>query len=145
MNTSHRGRLKSNAPGESTVAVLPASSSEELSPVEGGICQMSTVHVRSVSQRGFRFQHLKRALVVARWSLLSVGVASIFISLSLIVRAAESSALCGVDSYVDCKGGVRCTSQDQVGCACYDSSGKVVVRHSCKEAARDELLDDPEV
>lgn len=96
---------------------------------------MSAIHVRPEGQRGFCFQSLQRVLGVVRWSLLSVGVAGIFMSLSLIVKAADSYATCGVDSYVDCKGGVRCTATDQVGCACYDSHGKVVDKHSCKEAA----------
>ena len=32
---------------------------------------------------------------------------------------------------------MRCTATDNVGCACYDSRGRVVDRHSCKEAAKD--------
>jgi len=74
-------------------------------------------------------------LGVMKWSLLSLGVASIFLSLSLIVKAASSWAQCGADSYIECSGGVRCTSTDQKGCACYDSGGRVVDKHSCKEAA----------
>jgi len=71
-----------------------------------------------------------------KWSLLSVGVATIFFAMSAIVGATPSSwAQCGSDSDAQCSGGVRCTATDQVGCACYDSRGRVVDKHSCRDAA----------
>ncbi len=59
-----------------------------------------------------------------------------------VVRAAQSWAQCGADSYIECSGGVRCTSKDQVGCKCYDAAGRVVDKHSCSEASpgEEELL-----
>jgi hypothetical protein len=100
---------------------------------------MNDNHVYSKKKRGFHTPNFNKWVLGAmRWSLLSLGVASIFLSLSLIVRAASSWAQCGADSYVECSGGVRCTETDQVGCACYDSGGRVVSKHSCREAAPDE-------
>jgi len=82
----------------------------------------------------------KKVARVLRWLILSVAVASLFLSLSLLVLATTPSswAQCGADSSIDCYGGARCTATDQVGCACYDSAGKVVDKHSCKEAAPDD-------
>lgn len=99
----------------------------------------SVVHVQGFS---------KSLVGIMKWSLLSLGIASTFLSLSLIVGATPSSwALCGSDSDVQCSGGVRCTATDQVGCACYNSAGRVVEKHSCKEAAPDDeffdLVEDP--
>jgi hypothetical protein len=100
---------------------------------------MSDNQFCSVDNKDFHTRSSKKTtLGVMKWSALSLGVASIFMSFSLVVRAAGSWAQCGADSYVDCSGGVRCTETDQVGCACYDSGGHVVDKHSCKEAAPDE-------
>lgn len=94
---------------------------------------------RLENKKSFRIQNVNRnVLGVMRWSLLSLGAASIFLSLSMIVRAAGSWAQCGSDSYVECSGGVRCTSTDQVGCSCYDGSGKRVSYHTCSEASPDD-------
>ena len=77
----------------------------------------------------------KKVLGVTKWSLLSIGVASICLSLSVIVKAASSWAQCGADSYVEYSGGVRCTETDQVSYACYDANNKRVSYHTCREAA----------
>lgn len=97
---------------------------------------MSDNHVSS-GRKGFSYiqNFNKRILGAIKWSLLSLGVASIFLSLSLIARAAGSWAQCGPDSSVECSGGVRCTETDQVGCSCYDGSGRRVDHHTCSEAA----------
>jgi hypothetical protein len=100
---------------------------------------MSNNQIFSGRERGFYTQTLsQKVLGVMKWSLLSLGVAVIFLSIPRIVSAGSSSALCGVDSYVDCSGGVRCTATDQVGCTCYDANDKWVSHHSCKEAAPEE-------
>lgn len=70
-----------------------------------------------------------------------VAFSSLLVVSTQIVEAASASAQCGSDSYADCSGGVRCTATDDVGCACYDSGGQVVSRHSCKYASPEELLD----
>ena len=100
---------------------------------------MSTTHLFSGRKKSFYIQNSKRSVLGAlKWSLLSLGVASIFLSLSLIVKAASSWAQCFEDSSVECSGGVRCTATDQVGCACYDSAGRKVMSKTCsKDAARD--------
>jgi len=99
---------------------------------------MSRDQVRAGQKQGFG----KKFLGVIKWASLSFGVASIFLSLALIVGAAPGSwAQCGSDSSVECSGGVRCTSTDQVGCACYDSNGGTVMKRSCKYAAPDDDTD----
>ena len=78
----------------------------------------------------------KSMLKVTKWFLLSIGMVSILASVSIIrVSAIGGWAQCGGDSYIECAGGVRCTTEDQVGCACYDSGGNIVDQHSCSEAA----------
>jgi hypothetical protein len=102
---------------------------------------MSTNHVCSVKKNRLSVPSSKKAIVdLFKWSLLSLGVATIFFAMSAIVGATPGSwAQCGSDSSIECSGGVRCTETDQVGCACYDSAGRVVDKHSCKEAAPDDL------
>lgn len=99
---------------------------------------MSDNQVCSGRKRRFHIQNFNETvLAFLKWSFLSLAVVSIFLSLSLIrVGATPSSwAQCGTDSYVECSGGTRCTSTDNRGCACYDSAGRVVDKHSCSEAA----------
>jgi hypothetical protein len=101
---------------------------------------MSKSHLYSIGERYFYIRNFRNSVLgVIKWSLLSLGVASIFLSLTLIAGASTRSwAQCGVDSFVECQGGVTCASTDQVGCTCYDKVGHVVERHSCREAAREE-------
>lgn len=72
-----------------------------------------------------------------QWLLLSAGALgaslSLILVLSPVVKAATATAQCNADEYVDCWGGVRCTATDDVGCACYDSQNRVVMKHSCSE------------
>lgn len=79
----------------------------------------------------------KTGVNIAKWFLITLGTVIISLNVILSVSAdpAQSWAQCGSDSYVDCSGGVRCTSTDDKGCACYDSRGRVVDKHSCSEAS----------
>jgi hypothetical protein len=100
---------------------------------------MSTNHTFSGRKKGFYIRFFNRSVLdVVKWSLVALAVASIFLSLSLVVKAANSWAQCFEDSYVECSGGVRCTATDQQGCACYDGAGRKVMSRTCaKDAARD--------
>ncbi len=79
------------------------------------------------------------SLKLVNVSLLSIGGVAIALSLALIytpiVSASSSWAQCGSDSYVNCSGGVTCSSTDDVGCSCKDANGRVVSRHSCRYAS----------
>ena len=74
-----------------------------------------------------------------KWALLCLGTASVLSSLFLVTVGAipRAEAMCGSDSYVGCRGGVTCTATDNVGCRCVDARGRVVSRHSCREASQD--------
>ena len=82
---------------------------------------------------------MKNILTKAKKFMLFVGIVCIISSITVLVRAnmtdPYSWAQCGADSYVECSGGTRCTSTDNVGCKCYDRRGFVVMSHSCSEAA----------
>lgn len=73
---------------------------------------------------------------IVQFSLLVLAAGCIFMtSILTVVKAAQSWAQCGNDSYIECSGGVRCTSTDQVGCSCYDAGGRRVDHHTCREAS----------
>lgn len=81
---------------------------------------------------------------IAKWMLITLSTVVVMLSAILTSSAldpAQAWAQCGADSYVDCSGGVRCTSTDDKGCACYDSRGRVVDKHSCSEAAPELLME----
>ena len=72
---------------------------------------------------------------VSKWAALGLGFASILFSLSLVYSPqvgafGGSEAKCKDGSTVSCSG-YRCTSTDNVGCTCYDSSGKVEDKQPC--------------
>jgi hypothetical protein len=76
--------------------------------------------------------------LIARLGLMSVALFCILSSVVIVGKASDPTAWaqCGSDSYVDCSGGVRCTSTDDVGCKCYSSTGRIVSRHSCAYASQ---------
>ncbi len=81
----------------------------------------------------------EKMLKFMKLGLLTSAVMCVLFSIAIIVKASDapsSWAQCGADSYVDCSGGSRCVSTDNVGCRCYNSAGRIVSRHSCAYASQ---------
>lgn len=80
---------------------------------------------------------MKINLRIIKWGLMSVGTAAVFSSLLLICSPTAgafggSTASCAGADSVSCSG-YRCESTNNVGCTCYDRSGKVEDTQSCKK------------